>query len=147
MNKFLAPLLQAAVLLLGGVQLALADGRMSTLEAAQLASLALGAVVTFLVPLTGGPWPGILKTAATALGAGVALLIEWYTVGVVVWDASAIMLVALAVLNGLLTEIGTGVRLDSVSKVLSNPNIPDSVAASGDGAAYDVILSGRHLGR
>lgn len=106
MKKYLAALLPGFIILFGGLQTALADDRIDAVEGGQLIALTAGVLITFVVPIVDGRWAGLLKTGA-AMVAAVATLIIPLFLG---FSWQALVIVALAALSALATEIGVQVR-------------------------------------
>lgn len=106
LRKYAAALLPAGVILFGAVQTAIADGRVTNEEGGQLIALVAGLVVTYLVPLVGGRWAGLLKTGSAILAAVATLIIPL----IAGFSWTSLLIVAIAVLNALATEIGVNVR-------------------------------------
>lgn len=108
LRKYAAAILPALIILLGALQTALADNVIDQVEAGQLIALVAGVVTTYFVPLSSGRWAGALKTGAAVLAA-IATLIVPLIVG---FSWQSLIVVALAVLQALATEIGVHVRTD-----------------------------------
>ncbi|QKN87787.1 membrane protein [Microbacterium phage Nebulous] len=121
-NKYLAGLLTVAVLFITAFQAAVQDG-ITVTEAWQLAGMFVGAIVTTFVPITPGKWAASLKVLGAVIGAGIAALIPFLTTG---WDASAITIVVLAVVNTLAVQLGVNVRVDYARAALADPNKSDA---------------------
>ncbi|MCJ1687796.1 hypothetical protein [Rathayibacter sp. VKM Ac-2927] len=108
-QKYLAALLPGFILIFGALQTALADELIDDVEAGQLLALVAGAITTFGVPLLKGRWAGGLKTGAAILAA-IATLILPLIYGFT-WQA--LVIVVLAALSALATEIGVNARQDT----------------------------------
>lgn len=108
LRKYAAALLPAIIILLGALQTALADNIIDQVEAGQLLALVAGVVATYLVPLVDGRWAGALKTGMAILAAIATLLIAL----IVDFSWQALIIVALAGLQVLATEIGVHVRVE-----------------------------------
>ncbi|QIN93849.1 membrane protein [Microbacterium phage Alakazam] len=121
-NKYLAGLLTVAVLFITAFQAAVQDG-ITVTEAWQLAGMFVGAIVTTFVPITPGKWAASLKVLGAVIGAGIAAVIPFLTTG---WDASAITIVVLAVVNTLAVQLGVNVRVDSARAALADPAKSDN---------------------
>lgn len=106
LKRYAAALLPAAVILFGAVQVAIADETVTETEAGQLLALVAGLIVTFFVPLLSGPWAGVLKTGAAILAAIATLVIPLVTG--FTWES--FLVVAIAALNALMTQIGVEAR-------------------------------------
>lgn len=106
MKRYLAALLPGFIILFGGLQTSLADDRIDAVEGGQMIALTAGVLITFVVPIVDGRWAGLLKTGA-AMVAAVATLIIPLILG---FSWQALVIVALAALSALATEIGVQVR-------------------------------------
>jgi hypothetical protein len=73
----------------------------------QLIAVGVGAVVTFIVPLIGSKWQGLFKTGFAILGAVAAALIPIVSS---TWTAQSTLIVVIAVVNILATELGVQIR-------------------------------------
>ena len=109
LRKYAAALLPAIIILLGALQTALADNTISRVEASQLIVLVAGVVATYFVPLAKGAWAGALKTSMAILAAIATLLVAL----IIDFTWQALIIVALAGLQVLATEIGVHVRTDA----------------------------------
>lgn len=107
-RKYAAAILPAIIILLGALQTALADNIIDQVEAGQLLALVAGVVATYMVPLVDGRWAGALKTSMAILAAIATLLIAL----LVDFSWQALIIVALAGLQVLATEIGVHVRVE-----------------------------------
>lgn len=92
----------------------------------QLAALVAGAIVTYLVPLTGGVWPGLLKTGAAIVAAAATAAIPLVTQGHLTYQNW--LIIVLAALSALATEIGVQVHKTTVSA----PSSSATTLATGD---------------
>ncbi|MFN4000858.1 hypothetical protein [Microcella sp.] len=108
LRKYAAALLPAIIILLGALQTALADNVIDQVEAGQLLALVAGVITSYLVPLSAGRWAGLLKTGAAVLAAVATLLIPL----LVGFTWQALIIVALAALQAIATEIGVNVRVE-----------------------------------
>lgn len=106
LRRYAAALLPALVILFGALQAAIADGIVSETEGAQLIALVAGLIATYVVPLVAGAWAGLLKTGAAILAAVATLVIPMFTG----FSWTALLIVAIAALQALATEIGVQVR-------------------------------------
>lgn len=123
-GKYAAALLPAAVILLGALQTAIADGTVSDTEGGQLIALVAGVVFTFIVPLVkGSRWAGMLKTGAAVLAAVATLIIPLFT-GI---TPTSLIVFAIAVLNAIATQIGVDMRKDLIDAGTAAPGIPVTV--------------------
>lgn len=128
MKKYLAALLPGFIILFGGLQTALADDRIDAVEGGQLIALTAGVLITFVVPIVDGRWAGLLKTGA-AMVAAVATLIIPLILG---FSWQALVIVALAALSALATEIGVQVREKAPAEA---GTVVQNIFAPGDTAA------------
>lgn len=136
--KFAPALLPMAVLILGGFQNAFTDNDLSPTEVWQLVALGAGAIVTFIVPLVGGSWAGILKTGANVAAAVAALIIPMLPQ--FEWSTSAVLFIVVGAIQALSAEIGVGVRLDQAKEVIDsreNPAVP--TITSLDNKAVEIV--------
>ncbi|PPH99740.1 hypothetical protein C5C95_06245 [Rathayibacter sp. AY1B7] len=109
LDRYLAALLPAAILLFGGLQTALSDERIDGTEAGQLLALFAGLAITYAVPLAKGAWAGLFKTGFAILAAIATLIVPLITG--FTWQS--LVIVVLAALSALATEIGVNARQDS----------------------------------
>lgn len=105
-RTYAAAILPAAIIFLGSLQAAIADGTITEIEGGQLIAVFAGVGITYFVPLFGGVWRGLFKTGFAALAA-VATLVVPLMFG---FSWSALVIFALAVLGAIATEIGVQVR-------------------------------------
>lgn len=110
LKKYLPPLLQIAITLLGAFVIIPQD-QLGWASVVQLGILFAGAVVAYLVPLLDGPWAGGLKTGMTVLIALLSGVGSYIIAGEL--TPVAVGLVVLGALNALATEIGVEVRKDA----------------------------------
>ncbi|QNJ55972.1 membrane protein [Microbacterium phage Rasputia] len=134
-NKYLAGLLTVLVVALTAFQAALSDGFTLT-EGWQIAGLVVAAFVTVFVKLVDSNWAAMLKVSGSVLGAAIAAIVPFLTGG---WDASAVTIVVLAVLNTLVTQLGVDIRLDSIKSVLEDPQKSNQLAFAVDPAAAAIV--------
>lgn len=147
-QKYGAALLPAAITLFGALQVVLQDDVIDEVEGGQLIALVATLVVTYLVPLTNTSWAGVLKTGAAILGAVATLIIPLFNGGA---DWNSIIVVALAVLNALATEIGVQARVTSPAEAQAEVVELDAaqlrtILASDDSADNDdLVLEGEDV--
>lgn len=110
-NKYLAALLSIGIVVLTAF-VAIPEGERNPATIGQLAILALGAIVTYLVPLLESRWAGALKTGAAVAAALIAAIIPFWAEGAI--TAIQVAVVALAALNALAVEVGVQVRKDDL---------------------------------
>jgi len=87
----------------------------------QLAALVAGAVVTYLVPLSSGPWPGILKTGAAIVAAAAATAVPLVTQGHLTMQNW--LIIALSAMSALATEIGVNIHKDTLDAGTYTPGV------------------------
>ena len=143
MNKYAVGLLQVAIILVTSLGAALSDNDLTPVEAFQVGALVIGAVVSVFVPLLQGAWAAGLKVGGAALGAVLAAIVPIIDTanGGPGWTASAIMIVVLAGLNALATQLGVDVRIDSVKAQLAAPEVSDRVPVAVDKPAVDIVVA------
>jgi hypothetical protein len=114
LNRYFGAIAQIAVTVLTAFTVlptdAFIDSTATWASVIGLATLAVQAVVTYLVPLANAQWAGWIKTVSAlvlaGLGAGAQFLVQGTLTPV------NFALVGVAVLNALLAEIGVNVRVD-----------------------------------
>lgn len=137
LNKYAVALLQLLIVTVTALQASVADGLTET-EVWQLAGLVVGAFASVFVPLLERGWAGALKVGAAVGGAGIAAIVPFVTDG---WTPSAAIVVVLAVLNTLATQIGVNIRVDAARASLLDTRIPNQVIVDTDPAAVGVVRS------
>lgn len=111
-NKYLAALLSIGIVVLTAF-VAIPEGERTPTTIGQLVILALGAIVTYLVPLLRGVWAGALKTGAAVVSALIAAGLPFWVDETI--SATQIAVVVLAALNALAVEVGVQVRKDDLA--------------------------------
>jgi hypothetical protein len=101
------------VVLIGTALSAALSGPITPVVVWQLVALVLGGVGAFLVPLAPVRWQGVGKTGVAVLGAIVAAVIPLLTSE---WTGQTILIVILAGVNALATELGVVIRTDTTAK-------------------------------
>lgn len=91
----------------------------------QLAALVAGAVVTYLVPLSSGVWPGVLKTGAAIVAAAATAAVPLVTQGHLTYQNW--LIIVLAALSALATEIGVQVHKATVDAGTAIPGQVSSI--------------------
>lgn len=134
-SKYLAGFIQVITLLMTSLLAALADGLDYT-EVWQIAGVLVGAVVTFFVPLLEGRWAAALKVGGAVLGAIIAAVIPLLANE---WTASSAIIVLLAAVNALATQLGVDVRVDAAKEALAKHVYEEPIAASDPRAAVVAI--------
>ena len=109
-QKYFAALLSIALVVVTAFVAIPAD-QITPTSVGQLAVLALGAVVTFLVPLLQGPWAAGLKTGAAVLAAIITAVLPFLTQGSI--EPTQVAIVVLAALNALAVQVGVDIRTDA----------------------------------
>lgn len=117
--KFAVALLQFTLLLVTSLSVSL-QGGFDAVEIAQFVAIAAGAGVTFFVPLVSGKWSGLLKTGFAIVAAIATALIPFITQGFITPDQ--VMLVILAALNAIASEVGIAIRKSVIDAGTYNPN-------------------------
>lgn len=110
-QKYLAALLSIALVVVTAFVAIPAD-QITPTSVGQLAVLALGAVVTFLVPLLEGVWAAGLKTGAAVLAAVITAALPFLTQGNI--TPTQVAIVVLAALNALAVQVGVDIRKDAL---------------------------------
>ncbi|MEX1078870.1 MAG: hypothetical protein WED09_07165 [Homoserinimonas sp.] len=111
LNKYLAALLSIGIVVLTAF-IAIPEADRTPATIGQLVILALGAIVTYLVPLLESRWAGLFKTGSAVVAAVIAAAIPFLTAGGI--TAVQVAVVALAALNALAVEVGVQVRKDDL---------------------------------
>ncbi len=111
LNKYAAALLSIAIVILTAF-VAIPSGERTPETLWQLALLAIGAIVTYWVPLVDARWAGILKTGAAICAAVIGALIPLLGTGTL--SSTQIVVLVLAGLNALAVEVGVGMRKSDV---------------------------------
>jgi hypothetical protein len=107
-NRYLSAILSAAIVILTAfVAIPPYAFTLGNPQVAAFVALAASTVISYLVPLVPGKWPGVLKTGVGILAAVFAAVWPLLAGGSIDWT-----LVVLAVLNAVAQEIGVNVRVD-----------------------------------
>lgn len=138
LTTYLTPILQFLILVGGGLQVAVNDGAITEAEGWQFVVLTLGAIASFIVPLSRGKWPALLKVLVAAASGAAVLVVDLIAAGGFEWNVSTGLLVAVAALNALAAEVGTDARLASARAAVADPNVDNRVVALADAPAYNV---------
>jgi hypothetical protein len=126
-QKYATAIFSLAVLVLGGVQAASAEGFTPT-EIWQIVSLGIAGLITYLVPLVKGPWAGIFKTGFAIAGAAGALVVPYFIDGNITTEG--LLLVVIGVINVFATQLGVNIRKDDVDVPKSTIYINNPVASN-----------------
>jgi len=122
MHKYSAALLSIAIVVLTAF---IASPTLTPTSIIQLAILAVGAIVTYLLPLVPGAWAGALKTGAAVVVAVLAAVLPFVvTGGITVAEATVVILAAL---NALAVEVGVQLRRTAPVPVVTNVYTPAPV--------------------
>jgi hypothetical protein len=113
--KYAVALLQFLTLLATALSVSLQDG-FDNVEIAQFVAIAAGAGVTFFVPLVSGPWSGALKTGFSVVAAVATAAVPFIVNGSITSDQ--IMIVVLAALNAVMSEVGISIRKAALNSEL-----------------------------
>lgn len=156
LSKYAVAAIQTATIIVAALVAALGDDILTHVETWQVVVIAVGAIATIWVPLSGKGWAGILKLGTAVLGAAASAVIPIIDTanGGTGWRGSAILIVALAGLNAALTALGVQARLDSMKAALASPDVSDSTAVAVDRKAAEIVradeppasLTGRAVG-
>ncbi|WNN95021.1 hypothetical protein SEA_MAGRITTE_44 [Microbacterium phage Magritte] len=136
-SKYLTPVLTIAIIALGFFQASNSDGVFTDLEKWQLASLLVGAIVTYYAPLATGKWVAIFKVGGAVVGAVLAAIITGVTEGSL-FDVNLITVIVLAGLNALAAQVGSDQRVDAAKEALAAPNVSNAVPEAVDPVATEV---------
>lgn len=125
-QKYGAALISIALVAFGFLKSAFRDD-LDAAEVWQLVALVAGAVLTFLVPLVGGRWAGLLKTGAAAVAAAATAIVPFALQGYLTPEQWTIVI--LAVLTVLGVEVGVQARVSEVKAPGATPLDPEAVKA------------------
>jgi hypothetical protein len=109
-NRYAPALLSFAVLVIGGVQVALEAGPISWVILAQLLVMTVTTATTYLAPLVGEQWRGKVKTGLEILGVVITLALPYIAAGKI--TPAEVLLVLVAVLKAGATQLGIIIRTD-----------------------------------
>ena len=112
LQRFAPSVLSFLVLVVGGVQVAVAAGPITPVVLAQLVVLVLTTFTTWLVPLVGTRWRGKVKTGVELLGVAVTLALPFIATGAITW--SQLLLVLVAFIKAGAAELGVQMRTEPV---------------------------------
>lgn len=135
-QKYAAALLPFLVLVITSFQTALSGG-IDVVESLQLGGILIGAAVTFIVPLVGGSWAGLLKVAGGVLGAVLAAAVP---IALDAWSPESITVLVLAGLNALAVQLGVSIRLDGVQNAVASPDVANEQVYRVDPKAYAIVV-------
>ena len=107
--KYATAILSLAVVILTALTAA-ASGPVTLTTILQLAVLALGGVITYIVPILDGRWKGGVKTGVAVVAALVSAVIPLVGGGFT-WQA--VFIVVLAGVQALATQLGVAIRVDA----------------------------------
>lgn len=113
LQRYAPSVLSFLVLVVGGLQAAVASGPITWVVVAQLAVLILTTATTWLVPLVDSRWRGRAKTGLELVGVVLTLALPYIAAGRI--SAAEILLVVVAVIKAIGTELGVQLRVDPVS--------------------------------
>lgn len=139
--KYASALLSLTVLLITSITATL-SGPINATVLIQLALLFLGGVVTYIVPLLSGGWVGGLKVGIGVIAAGLAAVVPLLTGAP--WTLQNTLVVLLAVVNALATQLGVAIRKDPIDAgtavpggvaTITNVHIPTGNPSESDIAA------------
>jgi hypothetical protein len=132
-HKYLVAALQAGFVVLTALLAVLQKGTVTGVDVWQLIGVGVGAVLAVWLPLVGTKQAALLKIVGVLVGALITAGAIFFAPGG--WNATNIIIVILAVLNALFTQIGVAVRVDGVAKALADPNTDNDVVRGLDPAA------------
>lgn len=112
LQRYAPAILSFLVLVIGGLQAAVATGPVTWVVVAQLAVLIVTTATTYLVPLAPTRWRGVAKTGLELLGVVLVLVIPYIAAGRI--SSAEILLVVVAVIKAVGTELGVQLRTDPV---------------------------------
>jgi hypothetical protein len=122
--KYASALLSLTVLLVTSITAALA-GPITLTVLIQLGLLFLGGVVTYIVPLMSGPWAGVFKVGIGVVAAALAAIVPLLTG--TSWTLQNTLIVVLAVVNALATQLGVAIRKDPIDAGTAVPGVPSVI--------------------
>lgn len=141
LNKYAAALLQLAIVL-GTAFVAIPVEKLSDpATVSQLILLALSSVLVYFLPLLRGPWAAGLKTGVGVLIAIATAVTPFWINGQI--TGQQIVVVVLAALSALATELGVQMRSDMVLKTANEEGVYDITQAQNDIRGTEKAL-GRH---
>lgn len=127
-SKYLTGLIQVLFLLMTALLAAMEDG-VDTVEVWQLAGVLVGAVVTVWVPLLEGAWAAGLKVGGAVAGAAIAAIVPLVMSE---WTASAAIIVVIAIINALATQLGVSIRVDAAKNAIADSQVSARAAEAVD---------------
>lgn len=110
LQRYAPSVLTFLVLVVGGLQAAVASGPLTPVVIAQLAILAITSFTTWLVPLVGGRWRGALKTGLELVGVAITVALPFIATGTI--TSAEVLLVVVAVIKAGAAELGVQIRTD-----------------------------------
>jgi hypothetical protein len=122
-NRYAAAILSIAVIVLTAF-LAIPEDQRDAPTLWQFTALAISSGTVYLLPLLDGKWAGLLKTGSAVVLAVIGALIPLLSTGTL--SATQWLVLLLAGLNALATEIGVKLRKDST--VARHAIVKDGVA-------------------
>lgn len=129
-QKYAAALLPFFILVIGASQTVFAGDSTDWNAIITFAILVLGAVLTYIVPLTESKWQGALKTGIAILTVILSALLPFILPGG--FDPTVnVPIIIVAVLNALATEFGVQIRTTPVNSA-GTTNDPVSIRSSLD---------------
>lgn len=98
----------------------------------QLIPIVVTGSLTWLIPLASGKWKGAFKTGLDILSLIAVIILPFAISGT--WTRANIILIAIALLKGVATEIGVQIRLDPVVAPSAG------IVVTADGHTYSGVL-------
>lgn len=136
LQRFAPSVLSFLVLVVGGIQAAVAAGPLNGVTIAQLVVLAATTFTTWLVPLLGERWRGKVKTGLELLGVAITLALPFIATGTITWAEG--LLVVVAFIKAGAAELGVQIRLEPPVVATQSGNVFNITALGDRSAAVDV---------
>lgn len=129
LQRYAPSVLSFLVLVIGGIQAAVAAGPLNGVTIAQLVVLTITTFTTWLAPLIGERWQGKVKTGLELAGVAITLALPFIATGTITWAEA--LLVAVAFIKAGAAELGVQIRLDpivapNVGSAYVVTNLPES---------------------
>lgn len=109
-QKYAPALLSFVVLVVGGLQAAVAAGPLTWVVLVQLAILTVTTGSTYLAPLVGEKWRGAFKTGLELVGVVLVLALPYVALGRI--TPAEVLLVVVAVIKAGAAQLGVVIRTD-----------------------------------
>lgn len=112
-QKYAPALLSFVVLVVGGLQAAVAAGPLTWVVLVQLAILTATTASTYLAPLAGERWRGAIKTGLEILGVVLVLVLPYVALGRI--TPAEVLLVIVAIIKAAAAQLGVIIRTDDTA--------------------------------